>query len=90
MTAPDVPEFARGLNLAYIPVVGLKATREALCAAQSALFDRARAGTDVESVPHWVDRLQAIVDQIDVHRPLGSNGNHGDLHTTTCGCEVKP
>ena len=21
------------------------------------------------------------------HRPVGSNGKHGDLHTPTCGCE---
>lgn len=87
VTAPEVPEFARGLSPAFIPVNCLKATREALCAAQSSLGERARAGIDVGWVPHWVDRLQALIDQIDVHRPLGSNGKHGDLHTSTCGCE---
>lgn len=87
MSAPEVPDFARSLNPAYIPVNGLKATREALCAAQSALNDRARAGIDVARVPHWVDRIQALCDQIDVHRPLGRDGKHRDLHTSTCGCE---
>lgn len=87
MTAPNVPDFARGLNPAFIPVSSLKATREALCAAQSSLGERARAGIDVDRVPQRVDRLQALIDQIDVHRPLGPAGTHGALHTSTCGCE---
>lgn len=87
MSQPETPEFARSLNPAYIPVIGLKATREALCAAQSSLGERTRSGVDVNRVPHWVDRVQALIDQIDVHRPLGSAGTHGELHTPTCGCE---
>jgi hypothetical protein len=87
VTAPETPEFARALNPAYIPVNGLKSTREALCAAQSALGQRARGGIDVGRVPLWVDRIQALIDQIDVHRPLGNDGKHGNLHTATCGCE---
>ena len=27
---------------------------------------------------------------LDHHRPLGTDGKHGDLHTPTCGCEDKP
>lgn len=65
----------------------LKMTREALCAAQSALIERARAGVDADRVPHWVERLQAIVGAIDVERPLGPDGKHGDLHTSGCGCD---
>jgi hypothetical protein len=83
------PDFARALSLAYIPVTALKATREALCAASSALAERARQGTDVHAVPPWIDRLQALCDQIDVHRPLGPDGKHGDRHTVTCGCEER-
>lgn len=30
-----------------------------------------------------------LIRQVDVHRPLGPNGKHGKLHTTTCGCEEK-
>lgn len=90
MNAPETPEFARGLNSVYIPVTALKATREALCAAQATLGLHAAAGTDVDRVPHWADRLQALIDQIDVHRPLRRDGKHGDLHTPTCGCEDKP
>lgn len=87
MTGPNIPDFAIGLNQAFIPVNGLKATREALCAAQTTLGERARQGVDVDCVPHWIDRLQALCDQIDVHRPLGSDGSHGNRHTDTCGCE---
>lgn len=81
---PEVPEFARGLNSAYISVNGPKATREALCVAQSALGERARSGVDVDRVPGWIDRIQALIDQIDVHRP---DGKHRSRRTPTCGCE---
>ncbi len=70
-----------------IPVGDLKTTREALCAAQTNLGQRAAAGLDLDHVPHWVARIQALIDQIDVHRPLGPDGKHGTLHTPTCGCE---
>ncbi len=74
-------------SIAHIPVFTLKATREALCVAQSALGERARRGVDAERIPAHVDRLQALIDQIDVHRPLGSDGTHGEQHTSTCGCD---
>lgn len=31
--------------------------------------------------------IQVAIDMLDSHRPIGSNGKHGDRHTTTCGCE---
>jgi hypothetical protein len=33
--------------------------------------------------------LHELVEEIDRHRPSGSDGKHGNLHTTTCGCEDK-
>lgn len=36
------------------------------------------------------DRLGALIEQIDLHRPLGPDGTHGDRHTPTCGCEDAP
>lgn len=30
-----------------------------------------------------------LVGVIDVHRPLGPDGKHGNRHTATCGCEDK-
>lgn len=65
----------------------LKMTREALCAAQSALSERARAGVDRDRVPHWSATIQLLIDQIDTARPLGPDGKHGERHTDVCGCE---
>jgi hypothetical protein len=28
-----------------------------------------------------------LIRLLDLHRPLGSNGKHGDRHTPTCGCD---
>ena len=28
-----------------------------------------------------------LIMDLDKHRPLGTNGKHGDLHTDTCGCD---
>jgi hypothetical protein len=74
-------------RVAYIPVDSPKMTREALCAAQTNLLRRGEMGIDVDRVPLWMDDIQALINQIDLHRPLGSDGKHGNLHTPTCGCE---
>lgn len=66
---------------------GLKGTREALCVAQSALAERARSGVDVASVPRWIASLGDIIALIDLCRPLGPDGRHGERHTAACGCE---
>jgi hypothetical protein len=64
-----------------------KAMHEALCAAQSALGERARSGVDVQRVPRWVASLGVLAAEIERVRPTGPNGKHGDLHTPSCGCE---
>lgn len=28
-----------------------------------------------------------LLGVLQLHRPVGSNGKHGELHTPTCGCE---
>jgi hypothetical protein len=33
--------------------------------------------------------VNRLIQRIDTHRPLGSDGKHGRLHTPTCGCEDK-
>lgn len=75
------------MTLPTIRSCDLKPTREALCAAMSALLEHARNGLDVYATPVRVARLQEIVDQIDRARPLGPDGKHGDRHTPICGCE---
>lgn len=74
-------------TVAKVPVHGVKATREALCAAQWALGEAAARGVDVDTTPARVARLQMLINEIDVHRPLGPDGKHGNRHTPTCGCE---
>jgi hypothetical protein len=62
----------------------MKMLREALCAAQNALLH-----TTSSLAPSQAEHLGELVQEIDIHRPLGSNGKHGTLHTPTCGCEDK-
>lgn len=65
---------------------GLKTLHEDLCRAQTAV---GQFYTDDRT---WgtVKRLQSLIDQIEVYRPLGSNGKHGNLHTSYCGCDADP
>jgi hypothetical protein len=55
----------------------LKMLRETFCVAQTGL-----------SKAH-IARLQGLINQIDVYRPLGPDGKHDQRHTATCGCEDK-
>jgi hypothetical protein len=56
-----------------------KMLREYLCSQQTYAPDRF---TRYE--------IQRLIDVLDLHRPTGSDGKHGNLHTPTCGCEDKP
>jgi len=60
--------------------MSLKMLREALCKEQ-------------QHVEEWPGDIQLyvrhLIKVIDSHRPLDSSGTHGDLHTSTCGCEDK-
>lgn len=63
----------------------LKSLRETLCLAQAAIGwidDLARSTRDAH-----IKRLGALITDIDMQRPLGPNGKHGNRHTATCGCE---
>ena len=63
----------------HIKVSKLKTLREALCFVQSRLDQHVSYDN--------VDSITILIDEIDRHRPLGSDGKHGNLHTPTCGCE---
>jgi hypothetical protein len=54
----------------------LKMLREQLCMMQSVYSD-----------PENLRRIQVLINQIDIYRPLGSDGKHDNLHTPTCGCD---
>ena len=63
----------------------LKSLRETLCMAQSAV--QYYSSVQQENKMGHIHRIGALIDEIDKHRPLGSNGKHGKLHTATCGCD---
>jgi hypothetical protein len=62
-----------------------KSLRESLCVAQSAL---AMYPAKPEERARISGHLGEIINQLDLHRPLGVDGKHGDRHTATCGCDV--
>lgn len=62
-----------------------KMLRETLCEAQSM-----QAFLPVYVNVEWyMSTLQTLIDECDMHRPLGPDGTHGKRHTLTCGCEDK-
>lgn len=67
-----------------IEIDSVKMMRETLCIAQNAIH---------ESSVNWSrsvsKRIQKLINELDKHRPIGPDGKHGDLHTSTCGCEDK-
>jgi hypothetical protein len=65
----------------------LKMTRDALCAAQTALSRMAAADGDTDMATHQVWRIGELIRRIDERRPLGPDGKHGTRHTPHCGCE---
>lgn len=65
---------------------GPKMLRETLCAAQAHLGNSVWLEEPAKS--QHVARLQRLIDACDVHRPLGSDGKHGDRHTPSCGCDL--
>lgn len=68
-------------------IESLKGLREDLCTAQSAITIAYGSRPINDYVMGKINRIQAILDQIDVLRPLGSDGKHGNRHTEYCGCE---
>ena len=71
------------MALLSVPDDQLKMLRETLCISQSAMNMMALGRSPADN-----KRLQALIDQIDVLRPLGSDGKHDDRHTGFCGCDV--
>jgi hypothetical protein len=69
-----------------VPDGDLKMMRETLCLAQSALL-RGNETDDYRTSESTAKRIQHLINEIDRHRPLGSNGKHGNWHTQTCGCK---
>jgi hypothetical protein len=73
------------VSVVLIDVGDLKMARETLAIAHRAIMDLER--WDVNTNNH-LSRIEKMMDQIYVMRPLGPDGKHGDNHTQRCGCEV--
>ena len=62
-----------------------------LCASSSLRFRRSNASTPATTrAEPWTthrEKIRLLMDECERKRPTGSNGKHGDLHTTECGCE---
>jgi hypothetical protein len=71
-----------------LEVEDLKRLREALCVAQSAIGQAYSFNPNSSYVKNKIDTIQKVLDQIDILRPLGPDGKHGDRHTENCGCEL--
>ena len=70
-----------------------KQLRETLCVAQSAINEVVRSNPRKfgRTLGHYhIATLQTLINECDRHRPLGSDGKHGNRHTATCGCEDIP
>lgn len=70
-----------------VEIGNLKMAREALCASSFSLSETYK---DKDRVKEFVGFVERIIKEIDILRPLGSDGKHGDLHTPWCGCEDSP
>jgi hypothetical protein len=89
-TEPAMPASRPTQGGAWLKVPGtVKSLREVLCSAQAALLAVPhRLGTaDRGRTQIAVNGLQGLIDQLDLLRPLGPDGVHGDRHTPFCGCE---
>ena len=64
--------------MALIQIANPKMMREALCLLQH------------NPVPtQTLAAIQELINAIDIVRPLGRDGKHGERHTAFCGCEDK-
>lgn len=73
------------MSTSYTISDGPKMLRETLCAAAQSLIGNSNLNDDHRT--EHVNRLQRLINQCDMHRPIDSDGKHGEMHTMTCGCE---
>lgn len=67
-----------------IEVDSVKMVGEALRLAEAAMLN-----TPINIANSQKRRIGHLIKEFDKHRPLGSDGKHGDRHTETCGCKDK-
>jgi hypothetical protein len=80
-------EFKKGDKVTELTITdNPKMLHETLCVAQTIL---GRHADGVRTGEH-VARIQRLINETERHRPLGPDGEHGDRHTDTCGCDDVP
>lgn len=62
----------------------IKMLRETFSVAQNAINN---APYDEARKPEHSGRLQRLIEECERQRPTGPDGEHGDRHTPTCGCD---
>lgn len=72
--------------MSQIDIKSPKMLREALCKAQFAL---SRDGMRDSLNSREKETIQDAINAIDLVRPLGADGKHGNRHTANCGCVDK-
>lgn len=75
--------------MSTLEVGNLKSLRESLCVAQSAIGQTYVTNQTAYAMSH-IGKIQEILDAIDILRPIGPDGKHGNRHTEHCGCEAFP
>jgi hypothetical protein len=63
----------------WVPQEDLKSIREALTISEQLILKS-------RQYKHLHRHLSQLIFQVDVNRPLKSDGKHGNSHTNTCGC----
>jgi hypothetical protein len=63
----------------------IKTVGEALSYAETALLS---AYPDSGQRARYAEVIAELLRDVARQRPVGSNGKHGELHTSTCGCEA--
>jgi hypothetical protein len=70
------------MSLVQIDIGNPKTARELLCKlATEACSEHPQMNAAERMI------VQNWINQLDIHRPLGVDGKHGNLHTPTCGCD---
>lgn len=76
-----------GITIDIEELDGIKMLRETLSAAKTSIY---KSELGVNHSEDHIRRLEDLIKQLDLYRPVNANGKHGDRHTLFCGCdEVK-
>jgi hypothetical protein len=85
------PHYLKSKLHSYVIPVTPKSLKETLCVVELSLneLDRLNPGYSAGgTVASHLTKVRELMAECDRKRPTGSDGKHGDLHTTECGCDL--